>query len=608
MGQVEPNKSIKTTHAKLCEEWDLEGNPISPLEVSQGSDFKAKWICRLDSSHRWTASVSLRVRGTGCPYCSGRNPVFGVSDLATVNPELSEEWHPTLNQPSLPTDFTHKSGKKVWWFCSFEHTWEATIASRANGRGCPVCVNKMIVPGVNDLASQKPEIAAWWDDPKNTKSSDEVSKGSKYLAQWICDKGHEFQRPVYQLSEGRGCPQCPKVSRQNLSSELLKPFLGDYKTELNNDVELFDRSPHSRDKVVWSCNMGHIWSSMLRSRVRTNSSCPFCLNPKLQTRNRGIKSTIMSVQQAYPELVLEWDFKENDLSPDRVLAGSSKSFLWICKADHSFIQSPRKRGAGIGCPFCSGRLPLAGKTDFGSVAPEVALQWDYASNEGLTPEDFLPNSSFRANWLCELGHRWSAIIASRTKGNGCPICANKIILEGFNDLFSVRPELKSEWDWERNTISPTKLFGSSPRRVWWLCEKGHSWQTSPNGRNRGEGCPSCSPGGFSPYRPSLIYALENKALGSYKVGITFQGSGRVEKFKAKKWDEIRTWQFEDGNQAQAIETQFFATVRSDLLMPPFLGEEEMAGLGGWTETFSNEAMSRSDLIDLVELLVSEHQE
>jgi hypothetical protein len=101
--------------------------------------------------------------------------------------------------------------------------------------------------------------------------------------------------------------------------------------------------------------------------------------------------------------------------------------------------------------------------------------------------------------------------------------------------------------------------------------------------------------------------LENKDLRSYKLGITFQGSGRVEKFKMRNWDEIKTWQFEDGNQAQSIETLFFSILRSDLTMPPFLGEEEMSGLGGWTETFSNESMSRSDLIDLLEQCVSESQ-
>jgi hypothetical protein len=599
--------SLQSTHPILCEEWDTDANSKTPAGVSQGSDFKANWICRKDSSHRWSASVSLRVRGTGCPYCSGRMPIFGKTDLGTVNPKLSEEWHPTLNLRSLPQDFTPKSGKKVWWFCKRGHSWEATIASRASGRGCPVCVNKLIVPGVNDLLSQEPGIAAWWDYERNSLSPSEFSRGSRHPAYWICDKGHGFQRPVYQLTKGRGCPTCPRVKKQDINQELLKPFLSDYKNELNDDIRLYDRSPHSRDKILWTCGNNHIWSSMLRTRVRTNCSCPFCLNPKLQKENVGIKSTFKSVQEAYPELVPEWDFKENDLSPDQVLSGSSKSFRWICMSGHSFIQSPRNRGAGRGCPYCSGRLPLAGKTDLGSVAPEVAVQWDYAANNGLTPEDFLPNSAFQANWQCQLGHKWSARISSRTKGNGCPICANKIVLEGFNDLFSVRPELEDEWDWTRNSVSPLELFVSSPRRVWWLCEKGHSWEMSPNGRRRGEGCPSCSPGGFSPSRPSLIYALENRSLRSYKVGITFQGSGRVEKFKMRKWEEINTWQFEDGNFAQAIETLFFSIIRSDLSLPPFLGEAEMSGLGGWTETFSSESMSRSELIDLIEQCVSETQ-
>ena len=169
-------------------------------------------------------------------------------------------------------------------------------------------------------------------------------------------------------------------------------------------------------------------------------------------------------------------------------------------------------------------------------------------------------------------------------------------------MFSVRPELQSEWDWERNELSPMELFISSPRRVWWKCKNGHSWEMSPNGRRRGEGCPSCSPGGFSPDRPSIVYALENEAKGCYKVGITFQGSSRVEKFEAKGWTRLNTWTFHKGHEAQSLEGQFFAVIRADLLLPPFLAEQDMDGLGGWTETFSSETITSANLLNLIEMI------
>ena len=55
--------------------------------------------------------------------------------------------------------------------------------------------------------------------------------------------------------------------------------------------------------------------------------------------------------------------------------------------------------------------------------------------------------------------------------------------------------LLAEWDWEKNTqdgISPDRISHGSTRKVWWKCSKGHGWQTSPNNRGKGQGCPVCA--------------------------------------------------------------------------------------------------------------------
>ena len=35
----------------------------------------------------------------------------------SLYPDLVKEWHPTKNGDLTPNDFTHGSGKKVWWLC-----------------------------------------------------------------------------------------------------------------------------------------------------------------------------------------------------------------------------------------------------------------------------------------------------------------------------------------------------------------------------------------------------------------------------------------------------------------------------------------------------------
>lgn len=68
--------------------------------------------------------------------------IVGQNDLATVNPNLAVEWHPSKNGSLLPSQITAGSNKKVWWLGKCGHEWEAAIYSRAAGKGCPYCYGK----------------------------------------------------------------------------------------------------------------------------------------------------------------------------------------------------------------------------------------------------------------------------------------------------------------------------------------------------------------------------------------------------------------------------------------------------------------------------------
>ncbi len=53
--------------------------------------------------------------------------------------------------------------------------------------------------------------------------------------------------------------------------------------------------------------------------------------------------------------------------------------------------------------------------------------------------------------------------------------------------------LLKQWDAEKNAPhKPETIAATSTERVWWKCEKGHSWQTQLSSRVRGiTGCPIC---------------------------------------------------------------------------------------------------------------------
>jgi hypothetical protein len=62
----------------------------------------------------------------------------------------------------------------------------------------------------------------------------------------------------------------------------------------------------------------------------------------------------------------------------------------------------------------------------------------------------------KAWWICSKDHEWEDTPNHRTsRGSGCPYCAGKRILIGFNDLAFTHGHLAIEWHPTRNgTLTP----------------------------------------------------------------------------------------------------------------------------------------------------------
>lgn len=139
--------------------------------------------------------------------------------LAEKKPSVSEEWNYKKNFPLTPELFHPNSGKKVWWICSNNHEWEATIDKRSGnkkskGRNCPYCSNKIVGYG-NSLAEKYPEVAKWWFQPLNDEVTPlDVTFGSGGKYWFTCKNNHVRKRRVVKLTIGaRKCGHCPGPGR-----------------------------------------------------------------------------------------------------------------------------------------------------------------------------------------------------------------------------------------------------------------------------------------------------------------------------------------------------------------------------------------------------------
>ena len=202
--------SFKELYPSLAEEWADDKELLDKITI--GSHKKVLWC---DSKgHRWYATVKNRVKGSGCPYCSGNTVLIGFNDLSSLNPLLASEWS-VKNYPLMPSMVTVKSNKKVIWCCKQNHEWSARIADRNEGSGCPYCKGQKIWTGFNDLKTRYPELVCEWAQ-ENRKRAEDISPLSRENVWWKCKKcGCRWKAVVYSRTHGSGCPKCKKIEIDN---------------------------------------------------------------------------------------------------------------------------------------------------------------------------------------------------------------------------------------------------------------------------------------------------------------------------------------------------------------------------------------------------------
>ena len=235
-----------------------------------------------------------------------------------------------------------------------------------------------------------------------------------------------------------------------------------------------------------------------------------------------VKIGINDLKTKCPEIAKEWNYEKNTIKPDEISFCSGKKVWWKCEKGHSYEASVGNRIKGTGCPYCAGQKVLKGYNDLLSQYSEIAKEWDYERNH-INPDEITAKSGKKVWWICSKGHSWKSVVANRTKnGNrGCPTCANRILLKGFNDLATTNPNLIKEWDYERNKIRPYEVIAGSTKKVWWKCEKGHSWKAAIVSRTKNHFCPICnSSKQTSISEKAIVYYLKKaniEVVENYKI-------------------------------------------------------------------------------------------
>ena len=393
--------------------------------------------------------------------------------LAEKRPDLAKEWNYEKNGNLRPEDVTVNSHKKVWWKLPydvpmdyevkklrgkhFEFEWMAIIHSRQKC-SCPFLSGRAVFSGFNDLQTMNPMLAKQWNYVKNKNLKPTQVTANSGLKVWWClpyddpitGKHFDFEwtDSIAHRNSGRGCPY--------LNGQAVWEGFNDLKT----------------------------------------------INPKLAA-------------QWHPT-------KNGNLKPTQVTVSTDKKAWWLLPYndpvtgkhfDFEWKSNIKDRNRNHDCPYLSGNAVWEGFNDLKTINPELAAQWHPTKNGNLKPTQVTANTERKVWWLFSyddpitrkhFDFEWQASILNRNSGrSNCPYLSGKLVLEGFNDLQTINPELAAQWHPNKNgDLKPIQVSVSTMKKVWWLFpyddpvtgnHYNFEWQASISSRNnRGTCCPYLS--------------------------------------------------------------------------------------------------------------------
>lgn len=197
---------------------------------------------------------------------------------------------------------------------------------------------------------------------------------------------------------------------------------------------------------------------------------------------------------------------------------------------------------------------MARHVTLAEACPDLASELaDHTLADRLTT-----GSHARVEWVCphDPRHRWTAEVASRVRGAGCPFCAGQRALTGVDDLATLRPDVAGLLADPRDASGVTVGSG---RVLRWRCpDCGHVWRAPVKNvvrsRDAGRtGCPACAGrtgrtrrGLVADERPDLVA----EAVDPHDLDGVTSGSGKVVRWRCTRHTRPVTYEMSVRNRVR----------------------------------------------------------
>lgn len=373
-----------------------------------------------------------------------------VTLLSETNPELENIWSPnnTINFKKIKTN----SRQKVKWVCeTYGLEYERTIRDQIRStRKSPYELGTKVIPGVNDIFSTHPWIKSLWNYELNDIDPTTVNQSNRLNLWWVCPiTKASYQRQLHrQLAAG-------PVSVYMTSSKVL-PGYNDLETTYPDIAKLwdYDKNEDSPSEVMPFSHKRRWW------KLPNGESLELEIRSICQSQDKYLN--LETLGEAYPEVVDLWDFKKNKKTPFEVLKTSQETAWFISKNSTSVQRKINQVVKAIKRsrtqPSRTKYVPNRDFTCLTSDYPEIAALWDHEKNTINIENVSSGQKRFKAWWICpDTGVSYQRSVFDQVKsGPRSPFMTGSLVLPGYNDLATLRPEVISVWS-DKNTKVPSEI-------------------------------------------------------------------------------------------------------------------------------------------------------
>ncbi len=432
---------LETVYPNIAADWDYEKNGDTPKDHTYRENHIAFWKCKT-CGHEWPAKIRDRVDSKYqlCPKCTlkkrgeSKHKQVLAQKGGITDPIMLAEWDYKKNEKG-PEEYTSGSNESVFWICSkCGYSYPAQISNKSAGRGCPCCSNKTVVPGINDLATTHPQLAAEWHPTKNGElKPTDVTYGKGEKVWWLCPEGHEYQATIlHRASGGTNCPKCVSGRQTSFAEQAVffyvkKVFpdaINRYSEIFNKGMELDIYIPSIKLGIEYD---GEAWhkKDKLHSEIKKYKIC----------QQHGIRLLRLMEKPLAGDRLLTADealsIEDGPMYEKKHLAKVIRFLLdqidpesnpWTRRKPifHSRVDINLDRDE---LEIRSYMTNIKGKS-LADKFPELAKEWHPTRNGQLTPQKVKPGSDISVWWICpDCGNEYRAAIRPRAiEGTGCPIC------------------------------------------------------------------------------------------------------------------------------------------------------------------------------------------